>query len=114
MADDVVFSTLKASAAMGYLAPEYTTIGRFTEKSDVYSFGVIILQILTGNTKTPPRPKPEVESNKLEDLIDENLKGHFSKPEAAKLASIALLCTSEIPNQRPTMETVLQELNNTC
>ncbi|KAH7664695.1 Non-specific serine/threonine protein kinase protein [Dioscorea alata] len=114
LADDVVFSTLKASAAMGYLAPEYTTIGRFTEKSDVYSFGVIILQILTGKTKTPPRPRPEVESNKLEDLIDENLKGHFSKPEAAKLASIALLCTSEIPNQRPTMEAVLQELNNPC
>ncbi|KAG0518736.1 hypothetical protein BDA96_09G202700, partial [Sorghum bicolor] len=34
LADDVIFSTLKASAAMGYLAPEYATTGRFTDKSD--------------------------------------------------------------------------------
>ncbi|KAJ0968746.1 hypothetical protein J5N97_021623 [Dioscorea zingiberensis] len=114
LADDVVFSTLKASAAMGYLAPEYTTIGRFTEKSDVYSFGVIIFQILTGKTKTPHLPRLEAESGKLDDLIDENIKGNFSKSEAAKLVSIALLCTSEIPEQRPTMEAVLQELNNSC
>ena len=26
LVDDLVFSTLKASAAMGYLAPEYTTV----------------------------------------------------------------------------------------
>jgi serine/threonine protein kinase len=51
LADDIVFSALKSSAAMGYLAPEYTTTGRFTEKSDIYAFGVLTLQILTGTTK---------------------------------------------------------------
>lgn len=107
LADDVVFSTLKTSAAMGYLAPEYATVGRFTEKSDVYAFGVIVFQILTGKTRIT-----HLESGKLEDLIDENLQGNYPKPEAAKLAGVALLCTSEVPDQRPTMEAVFQELSS--
>ncbi|KAG6513803.1 hypothetical protein ZIOFF_024140 [Zingiber officinale] len=110
LADDVIFSSLKTSAAMGYLAPEYTMVGRFSEKSDVYAFGVIVFQLLTGKTRIS-HLRPEMESGKLEDLIDENLQGNYSKPEAAKLAGMALLCTSEVPNQRPTMEAILQELD---
>ncbi|KAJ8510697.1 hypothetical protein OPV22_001131 [Ensete ventricosum] len=111
LTDDVVFSTLKTSAAMGYLAPEFAAVGRFTEKSDVYAFGVIVFQILTGKTRIT-----HLESGKLEDLIDENLQGNYPKPEAAKFAGVALLCTSEVPDQRPTMEAVLQELSsiNSC
>ncbi|KAJ6807473.1 LRR receptor-like serine/threonine-protein kinase GSO2 [Iris pallida] len=111
LADDVVFSTLKGSAAMGYLAPEYTTTGRFTEKSDVYAFGVIILQVLTGKMRVS-HLRLSAESGKLEDLVDENLNGNLSKPEAAKLAGIALMCTSEAPSQRPKMELVLKELSS--
>ncbi|KAL5222276.1 hypothetical protein ABZP36_026989 [Zizania latifolia] len=107
LVDDLVFSTLKASAAMGYLAPEYTTIGRFSEKSDVYAFGVIVFQILTGKSKTMQLP---FEPGNVEGLIDSNLKGCYSAVEAARLAKIALLCTSENPDQRPTMEELLQEL----
>lgn len=98
---------------MGYLAPEYTTVGRFTEKSDVYSFGVVIFQILTGKTNvTQLRLGPD--SIKLEDTLDENLHGNFSKPEAAKLVGIAMICMSEMANQRPTMEAVLQQLSISC
>lgn len=111
LADDVVFSTLKNSAAMGYLAPEYTTTGRFTEKSDVYAFGVIVFQILTGKTRVG-HLRLNAESGKLDNLIDENLNGNYSKQEAVKLASIALACTSEAPSQRPKMEVVLKEVNS--
>lgn len=107
LVDDLVFSTLKASAAMGYLAPEYTTVGRFSEKSDVYAFGVIVFQVLTGRRKTMQLP---FESDNIEELIDGNLKGCYSATEAAKLAKIALVCTSENPDQRPTMKVLLQEL----
>ena len=109
LADDVVFSSLKASAAMGYLAPEYTTTGRFTQKSDVYAFGVLLLQILSGKRKVN-HLRFGMDSGKLEDLIDGKLEGNYSKPEAAKLAGIALFCTSENLEQRPTMADVLQEL----
>uniref|UniRef100_M8ASJ9 Leucine-rich repeat receptor protein kinase EXS n=1 Tax=Aegilops tauschii TaxID=37682 RepID=M8ASJ9_AEGTA len=108
LVDDLVFSTLKASAAMGYLAPEYTTVGRFSEKSDVYAFGVIVFQILAGKSKTMQLP---FESGNVHDLIDGNMKGCYSATEAAKLAKIALVCTSENPEQRPNMEELLQELD---
>lgn len=109
LADDIVFSTLKASAAMGYLAPEYTTTGRFTEKSDVYSFGVILLQILTGKMRVA-HLRLAAEPGNPGDLIDSNLKHSFPASEAAKLVGIALMCTSEVPSQRPTMKAVVQEL----
>ena len=51
LTNDTVFSTLKDSAAMGYLAPEYSPTGRFTEKSDIYAFGVLLFQILSGFEK---------------------------------------------------------------
>ncbi|KAG9445423.1 hypothetical protein H6P81_016763 [Aristolochia fimbriata] len=111
LADDVVFSTLKASAAMGYLAPEYTTIGRFTEKSDVYAFGVLVLQILSGKRRISHTMLLGAESGSLNDLIDEKLHGKYSDSEAEKLSKIAFLCTNETPIQRPSMETVIQELS---
>ncbi|CAO2169823.1 unnamed protein product [Urochloa humidicola] len=113
LADDVVFSTLKDSAAMGYLAPEYTTTGRFTDKGDVYAFGVVVLQVLTGRRAVSAHLRPGVggaESGRLDDLVDPCLGGRFSRPEAAKLAGVALLCTAEAPAQRPAMAAVLQQL----
>jgi serine/threonine protein kinase len=117
LADDVVFSTLKGSAAMGYLAPEYMTTGRFTDKSDVYAFGVVVFQVLTGRKAVSQHllrsPVSGAESGggaKLDDVVDPRLGGRFLRPEAAKLVGIALLCTSEAPGQRPAMAAVLQQL----
>ncbi|XVF33509.1 hypothetical protein REPUB_Repub17cG0174700 [Reevesia pubescens] len=111
LADDIVFSTLKASAAMGYLAPEYTTTGRFTEKSDVYAFGMIIFQILSGKRKITQLICHAAESCKVEDFMDMNLEGKYSDSEATKLGKIALLCTHESPNHRPSMDNLIQELS---
>ncbi|XP_054810043.1 probable leucine-rich repeat receptor-like protein kinase At5g63930 isoform X2 [Prosopis cineraria] len=111
LADDAVFSALKVSAAMGYLAPEYITTGRFTEKSDIYAFGVIILQVVSGKTVVGSSIRMAVESFRFEDFVDTNLKGRFTKSEAAMLARLAVMCTHELPDQRPTMVEVIQELN---
>ncbi|XP_047340528.1 probable LRR receptor-like serine/threonine-protein kinase IRK [Impatiens glandulifera] len=112
LADDVIFSALKASAALGYMAPEYITTGRFTESSDVYAFGVIILQILSGKSKLTNMMRVAAESSRLEDFIDPTLKTSLLlNSEAAKLTEIALSCTHEIPDQRPSMDFVLQELS---
>ncbi|GMH00598.1 hypothetical protein Nepgr_002437 [Nepenthes gracilis] len=110
LADDIVFSTLKVSAAMGYLAPEYTTTGRFTNKSDIYAFGMIMFQILNGKQKFSQLNRQGAESCRFEDFIDANLNGKFSESEAAKLGKIALICTHERPNQRPNINTVMEEL----
>ncbi|KAK7330683.1 hypothetical protein VNO77_24881 [Canavalia gladiata] len=111
LADDVVFSALKVSAAMGYLAPEYISTGRFTEKSDIYAFGVIVLQILSGKTLVGGSIRMTVESFRFEEFVDTNLKGLYSKSEAAILSKLAILCSHELPEQRPTMVEVIQELS---
>ncbi|KAJ6688644.1 LRR RECEPTOR-LIKE SERINE/THREONINE-PROTEIN KINASE-RELATED [Salix koriyanagi] len=112
LTDDIVFSALKTSAAMGYLAPEYTTTGRFTDKSDVYAFGVIVFQILSGKRKVTNLVRLGADACRFQDYIDPNLHDRFFEYEAAKLARIAWLCTHESPIERPSMEAVVHELGN--
>ncbi|KAK9698688.1 hypothetical protein RND81_08G123800 [Saponaria officinalis] len=111
LADDTIFSALKVSAAMGYLAPEYITTGRFTEKSDVYAFGVIILDVISGKQQITNAMRSLAESSKLEDFVDQNLNGDFSISEAAKMVKLGLWCINELPDQRPNMKDVVDELN---
>ncbi|KAA8539820.1 hypothetical protein F0562_026512 [Nyssa sinensis] len=112
LTNDIVFSALKASAAMGYLAPEYANTGRFTEQSDVYAFGVLVFQILSGKQKLASSIRAAAESCKFHDFIDTSLHGNFSEYEAAKLAKVALMCTHESPEQRPSMQAIILELGN--
>ncbi|XVF09697.1 hypothetical protein REPUB_Repub07fG0117600 [Reevesia pubescens] len=112
LTNDIVFAALKASAAMGYLAPEYASTGRFTEKSDVYAFGVFVFQILSGKQKVTSLVRLGAESCRFQEFIDPNLHGRFFEYEAAKLARIAWLCTHDSPIERPSMEQVVQELGN--
>ncbi|KAH9619193.1 hypothetical protein KSS87_013036 [Heliosperma pusillum] len=111
LADDTIFSALKLSAAMGYLAPEYITTGRFTEKSDVYAFGVIVLHVICGKQQLTNAMRTQAESSKLEDFVDQTLSGNFSVSEAAKMVKLGLWCIHELPGQRPNMREVVEELD---
>ncbi|KAD4178092.1 hypothetical protein E3N88_26683 [Mikania micrantha] len=112
LADDIIFSTLKASAAMGYLAPEYTTTGRFTDKSDIYAFGILVLQIISGKTRIGLSIRQGAELCRFEDFVDANLDGKFTESEAVLLGKIALVCAHESPSSRPAIATVVQQLTN--
>ncbi|KAI3501150.1 hypothetical protein L1887_29011 [Cichorium endivia] len=110
LADDIVFSALKVSAALGYMAPEYITTGKFTEKSDVYAFGVVVLQILSGKSNLTASIRAAAVDRRFDDLIDENLEGKFLEFEAHNFTRIALMCVDEIPENRLTMEDVIRQL----
>ncbi|KAL8207757.1 hypothetical protein R6Q57_007169 [Mikania cordata] len=112
LADDIVYSALKVSAALGYMAPEYITTGKFTEKSDVYAFGVVLLQILSGESNLTGSIRAAAADRRFGDFIDKNLEGNFSESEADKLTRIGLVCVHEHPESRLTMEDVIQELSN--
>ncbi|KAB2064852.1 hypothetical protein ES319_A09G049300v1 [Gossypium barbadense] len=110
LTNDIVFAALKGSAAMGYLAPEYTSTGWFTEKSDVYAFGVVVFQVLCGKRNVTSLVRVGGECCRIQDFIDPNLHGRYLECEAAKLARIAWHCTHECPVERPSMEAVVQDL----
>ncbi|KAM7260414.1 hypothetical protein ACFE04_016155 [Oxalis oulophora] len=112
LADDFVFSALKISAAMGYMAPEYVTTGGFTEKTDIFAFGVVILQVLSGKCMISNSTRIAAEAGRPADFIDPNLLGEYSESEASKLGILGLACTKEQPHDRPTIEEVIRELIN--
>ncbi|CAA0806056.1 Leucine-rich repeat protein kinase family protein [Striga hermonthica] len=114
LADDIIYSALKTSAAMGYLAPEYTSTGKFTEKSDIYAFGMIIFQILSGKSRVTQLNCHGAEISRFQDFIDSNLDGKFEESEAARLGEVALSCTHENPDQRPDIRTLMGELDDIC
>ncbi|KAK3438728.1 hypothetical protein EUGRSUZ_C03523 [Eucalyptus grandis] len=102
LADDVIYSALKTSAAMGYMAPEYITTGRLKKK------------ILSGKRLLSSSMRSAAECCSFENFIDGILTGNFTEPGAAILGKIALRCTSELPDNRPTIFRVMEELNDWC
>ncbi|XP_062084698.1 probable serine/threonine-protein kinase PBL7 [Humulus lupulus] len=106
----------------GYLAPEYASTGKLTTKSDVYSYGVVLLELLTGrvpvDTKRPPGEHVLVswalpgltKREKLVEMVDPALKGHYSKKDLIQIAAIAAMCVQPEADYRPLMTDVVQSL----
>ncbi|KAG7540956.1 Protein kinase domain [Arabidopsis thaliana x Arabidopsis arenosa] len=108
------------AGTIGYLDPEYYTTRQMNEKSDVYSFGVVLLEVITG---LPAISRSRTESVHLCDqvgsmlangdikgIVDQRLGDRFEAGSAWKITEIALACTSESSEQRPTMSQVVMEL----
>ncbi|XP_062080486.1 probable inactive receptor kinase At2g26730 [Humulus lupulus] len=98
-------------SSKGYTAPEKSV----SEKGDVYSFGVILLELLTGK----PVEKTGIDLPKwVNAMIREEWTGEVFDRELAKAAThwafillnIALKCVSNLPENRPTMEEVLEKI----
>ncbi|KAL5698765.1 non-specific serine/threonine protein kinase [Ranunculus cassubicifolius] len=106
----------------GYAAPEYVMTGHLTTMSDIYSFGVVFLELLTGRRsmdKTQPKreqnlvdwARPQLNDyRKIDRIIDPNLEGQYSTVGAQKAASLAYQCLSYQAKSRPSMSTVVKNL----
>lgn len=93
---------------------------KITEKSDVYSYGVVLLEIITGKEPVDPtfpdgqhviqwvRNHLKGKLNPV-DVIDQRLQGHPDTQiqEMLQALGIALLCTSNRPDDRPAMKDVV-------
>ncbi|XP_010520939.1 PREDICTED: leucine-rich repeat receptor-like serine/threonine-protein kinase At1g17230 [Tarenaya hassleriana] len=108
---------------LGYIAPENAYSTYLTEKCDVYSYGVILLELLC--RKLPVDPSFEegldiVSWTKLNLLEDEEPIGFFDKEishwvgveqeKALGLLELALQCTEQTAESRPSMRDVLRSL----
>ncbi|KAI3798555.1 hypothetical protein L1987_33832 [Smallanthus sonchifolius] len=106
----------------GYLAPEYASTGKLTTKSDVYSYGVVLLELLTRripiDTNRPPGEHVLVSwalprlTNRaaVEEMVDPNLRGQFSRKDLIQVAAIAAMCVQTEADYRPLMTDVVQSL----
>ncbi|EPS69792.1 hypothetical protein M569_04970 [Genlisea aurea] len=107
------------AGSYGYFAPEYSSMLRITEKSDVYSFGVVLLEIITGKKPVDPSfseghviqwVRDHLKSKKDPvDILDLSLQSNSDSQiqEMLQALGIALLCTSNRPEDRPTMKDVV-------
>lgn len=107
----------------GYIAPELAYTLKVTEKSDVYSFGVVLLELVTG------RRAIEEEYGEGKDivywvlsnlsdrenilkLLDPKLIYDDLADDMKKVLKIGLLCTTKLPNLRPSMREVVKMLTD--
>lgn len=121
----------RIAGSYGYIAPEYGYTLRVTEKSDVYSFGVVLLELITGKRPNDSSfgdnkdivkwvseialSSPEEGSDNgssvcrdLGQLIDPMLDPFSCDyEEIEKVLNVALLCTSSLPINRPSMRKVV-------
>ncbi|GLT74803.1 hypothetical protein SLA2020_465770 [Shorea laevis] len=108
------------AGTFGYIPPEYGQSGRSTIKGDVYSFGVILLELVTGKEPTGPDFKEieggnlvgwvsqKVKKGRAADVLDPTILNADSKQMMLQMLSIAVVCLSDNPANRPTMLHVLK------
>ncbi|XP_057849507.1 leucine-rich repeat receptor protein kinase HPCA1 isoform X3 [Cryptomeria japonica] len=114
--------TTQVKGTMGYLDPEYYMTLQLTEKSDIYSFGVVLLELITAR---PPieRGKNLVQEVKTvlelqgfrgfrHELMDPVLKQSMYITGFENLLNFALCCVEELPENRPSMDIVVKELES--
>uniref|UniRef100_A0ACD5TC96 Uncharacterized protein n=1 Tax=Avena sativa TaxID=4498 RepID=A0ACD5TC96_AVESA len=127
---------------IGYMAPELAFMGRASRKSDVFSFGIMLLEVFTGKSPTDPTFVGESSLRqfvlqafpaKLVDVLDVKLQQgeqmrhvfhHLAITTSPSSSSIAygsflvstfemgLECSSDSPDQRPSMGDVVTRLKN--
>ncbi|KAM7484490.1 hypothetical protein LguiA_000499 [Lonicera macranthoides] len=114
--------TTAVRGTVGHIAPEYLSTGQSSEKTDVFGFGILLLELITGqkalefgkaaNQKGAMLDwvKKIHQEKKLDILVDKDLKNNYDRIELEEIVQVALLCTQNLPSQRPKMSEVVRML----
>ncbi|CAB4264891.1 unnamed protein product [Prunus armeniaca] len=114
--------TTAVRGTVGHIAPEYLSTGQSSEKTDVFGFGILILELISGqralefgkaaNQKGAILDwvKKIQQEKKFDVLVDKELKNDYDPIELEEMIQVALLCTQNLPSQRPKMSEVVRML----
>lgn len=110
----------------GYRAPEVTDARKVSQKADVYSFGIMLLELLTGKPPThsslneegvdlPRWVQSVVQDEWNTEVFDiELLRYQNVEEDMVKLLQLALECTAQYPDKRPSMDVVASRIQQLC
>lgn len=110
----------------GYRAPEITEPQKVSSKADVYSFGVLLLELLTGKPPTHSQLNDDgvdlprwvhsvVREEWTAEVFDlELLRYQNVEEEMVELLQVALDCTAQYPDKRPSMTEVTRRIEELC
>ncbi|BBN06173.1 hypothetical protein MPTK1_3g19010 [Marchantia polymorpha subsp. ruderalis] len=123
---DTHVSTIVAGT-LGYVPPEYSQTWRSTTKGDVYSFGVVLLELITGKRPTGIDYDDEsgmytggnlvewvrhlLANRRHEEAYDPIIKNSGATQELFQFLKLAVVCTEDIPSNRPAMNDVTRALD---
>ncbi|XP_077215360.1 cold-responsive protein kinase 1-like isoform X2 [Tasmannia lanceolata] len=119
--DNVTHISTRVAGTMGYLAPEYALLGQLTKKADIYSFGVLMLEIISGRSSTKALWGEDMmmilewawklrQENRLLEIVDPET-AEYPEEEVLRFIKVALFCTQEASQQRPSMRQVVEMLS---
>ncbi|XP_044476865.1 putative receptor-like protein kinase At3g47110 [Mangifera indica] len=111
-------------ATMGYMAPEYGSMGIVSTRGDVYSFGILLMETFTRKKPTDEMFAKEMSLKSLveaslpdavTEVVDANLlrddNGFGAKVNCMlSIMNLALNCSMESPEQRINMKDALAKL----
>ena len=98
--DSTSLNTLKDCLSPLYAAPEQWRLERATKATDIYAFGCIAFALVTGH---PPFPSG--------DFRERHLHEEPARPPVSpRLQQLISLCLRKHPNARPSIESVLKQL----
>ncbi|CAM6057702.1 unnamed protein product [Sphagnum tenellum] len=101
----------QVAGTIGYMSPEYATLGQLSTKVDVYSFGILLLEIISGRKAILQNATNNMylvewawslhKTNMLMSLVDQKLHNTIVESEMQRVINVALLCVQVETTKRP-------------